>query len=52
MQTARLLENENFFIARRAYWFLDGRPVNELTAGRIHSFREKSKNEGRVISSQ
>ena len=46
---SQLLEDANFFIARRAYWYLDKQTVDEQTASRIRSFREESEKDGRIL---
>jgi len=47
--TAQLLEDKNFFIARRAYSYLKKQTVDEKITKRIQVFREKSKKEGRIL---
>ncbi len=47
--TARLLEDKNFFIARRAYWYLKKQTVDEQITSRLEAFREESKKQGRIL---
>jgi len=46
---SRLLESDNFFIARRAFWYLEKRAKDELTKKRIQIFRDKCKKDGRSL---
>jgi hypothetical protein len=49
-QVARLLENPNFFIARRAHAFLGSQPeLDAQTAGRLQAFRDKAARDGRSL---
>jgi hypothetical protein len=49
-QTARILDNPDFFIARRAYGFLNSQAaLDTQTADRLHAFREKAAREGRAL---
>jgi len=40
-QVTALLKHENFFIARRAYWFLEKRELDEEEKGELRAFVEK-----------
>jgi len=49
-QVAQLLENPNFFIARRAYGFLSGQAAPDAqTAPRLQAFRDKAARDGRSL---
>lgn len=49
-QVAKLLDNPNFFIARRAHAFLsDQQALDSRTQSRLQAFREKSASEGRAL---
>jgi hypothetical protein len=49
-QVAQLLENPNFFIARRAYGFLSGQTAPDAqTAPRLQAFRDKAARDGRSL---
>lgn len=49
-QAARLLDNPNFFIARRAHAFLSDRPaLDAATQARLEAFRDKAAREGRAL---
>ncbi|MFT5906238.1 MAG: hypothetical protein ACI9E1_001845 [Cryomorphaceae bacterium] len=47
--TSQVLKNNNFFIARRAYWYLDKQTLDKLTSSHIQSFREKNIELGRDL---
>lgn len=42
-QAGRVLQNDNFLIARRAYWFLEKQTLSEDLAKAVESFRVKYK---------
>jgi hypothetical protein len=49
-QVAKLLENPDFFIARRAYWYLSKQTALDApTTSRIQAFCEKAAREGRSL---
>jgi hypothetical protein len=49
-QTSKLLDNPDFFIARRAYAFLNSLPtVDALTAARLQVCRARAEREGRSL---
>ena len=48
-QASRLLEHDNFFMARRAFWHLEKQSLDEGTKNRLQAFRDKCKKEGRVL---
>jgi len=48
-RVSRLLESDNFFIARRAYWYLEKRTTDERTRKHIQTFRDKCKKDGRSL---
>ena len=49
LHVSRFLENENFFVARRAYWFLDKQMLNEQLTRQMEAFRKKCENENRSL---
>jgi hypothetical protein len=49
MEVSRFLENENFFIARRAFWYLEKQNLNEQMAERLAAFQEKCARENRTL---
>ena len=49
-QAARFLESDNFFMARRAYWFLEKLKLDEQLMSQIEAFRNKCKNENRILN--
>lgn len=49
LQVSRFLENENFFVARRAYRFLDKQMLNEQLTRQMVAFRKKCENENRSL---
>ncbi|VGO13622.1 hypothetical protein PDESU_02179 [Pontiella desulfatans] len=49
MEVSRFLENENFFIARRAYWYLEKQSLNEQMAETLTAFQEKCARENRTL---
>ena len=48
-RASRFLESENFFMARRAYWFLEKQTLNEQLTRQIEAFRNKCENENRSL---
>lgn len=48
-QVSRFLESENFFIARRAYWYLEKQTLNGALAQRVDAFRKNSAKENRML---
>lgn len=49
-QAAKLLEAPDFFIARRAYGFLDSQTaLDAQTTGRLQAFRDRAAREGRSL---
>ncbi len=40
-QVEKVLENDNFLIARRAYWFLEKQNLNAAQAKIVEAFRVK-----------
>ena len=48
-QTSQLLESTNFFIARRAFWYLEKQTLDSQVEARMQIFREKSRKEGRLL---
>ncbi len=49
MEVSRFLENGNFFIARRAFWYLEKLSLNEPMAERLTAFQEKCARENRTL---
>jgi hypothetical protein len=47
---ARFLQSKNFFMARRAYGFLNKQILNESLSSQIEAFRIKCKNENRFLN--
>ncbi len=47
--SAKVLENNNFFIARRAYWYLEKKSLDKQTSDLVLKFREKSLKEDRNL---
>lgn len=48
-RASRFLESENFFMARRAYWFLEKQTLNEQLTRQMEAFRNKCENENRSL---
>jgi len=48
-QVSRFLESDNFFIARRAYRYLEKQTLDEPLKLRVEAFREKCKRENRIL---
>jgi hypothetical protein len=49
-QASKILENPDFFIARRAHGFLSNQPaLDAQTAGLLQAFRDKAAREGRTL---
>lgn len=48
-QSSILLESTNFFIARRAFWYLEKQTLDSQVKTRVQVFREKSRKEGRLL---
>ena len=48
-QVSRLLENDNFLIARKAFWHLEKQTLDEQIKNRMQAFRDKCGKEGRVL---
>lgn len=48
-QASRFLDSENFFIARRAFQYLNQQPLDEEMTHRIKAFRDQSEKEGRIL---
>ncbi len=48
-EVSQLLDNGNFFIARRAYWYLKKQSLDNRTAHLIEKFRRESEAEGRIL---
>lgn len=49
VKAALLLESENFFMARRAYRYLEKQTLNEQMKQRVKAFQEKNEKEGRIL---
>ena len=47
--SAKVLENKNFFVARRAYWYLEKKSLDKQTSDLVLKFREKSLKEDRNL---
>jgi|TARA_B110000908_G_scaffold64590_1_gene78522 hypothetical protein len=47
--SAKVLENNNFFIARRAYWYLEEKSLDKQNSDLVLKFREKSLKEDRNL---
>jgi hypothetical protein len=48
-QSSQLLESTNFFIARRAFWYLEKQTLDSQVKTRVQAFREKSRKEDRLL---
>jgi len=48
-QSSQLLESTNFFIARRAFWYLEKQTLDSQVKTRVRVFSEKSRKEGRLL---
>ncbi len=49
VRVSRFLESENFFVARRAYGFLEKQMLNEQLTRQVEAFRKKCENENRSL---
>ena len=48
-QVSRLLENDNFLVARKAFWYLEKQTLDEQIKNRMQAFRDKCRKEGRSL---
>jgi len=49
-RASRLLERNNFFIARRAFWYLEKQTLDEQIKNRMQAFRDKCRKERRILN--
>ena len=48
-QISRLLENEDFFLARKAFWYLETQTLSQQIKNRVQVFREESIKNNRPL---
>ncbi len=49
VEAARLLDDQNFFIARRAYWHLEKQTADAQIMNRMRRFYERCSKDGRLL---
>ncbi len=49
-QVSQLLDNDNFLIARKAFWYLEKKTLAEQIKNRMQVFRDKCEKEGRILN--